>query len=130
MDPWIRKIPWRRKRQPTSDFLPGKSHGQRSLAGYSPPGSQRVGQDWSDLACTHLYYNIHCFSISSTKTSCFSWVSCLQLFNFPPAFSFCSKMPDQCLPGVWMIKEHICISKTDLMAGEPSDPEYCCLKIC
>ena len=33
--PWVRKIPWRRKWQPTPVFLPGKSHGQRSLAGYS-----------------------------------------------------------------------------------------------
>ena len=30
-DPWVRKVPWRRKWQPTSVFLPGKSHGQRSL---------------------------------------------------------------------------------------------------
>ena len=36
--PWIRKIPWRRARQPTPVFLPGESHGQRSLAGYSPWG--------------------------------------------------------------------------------------------
>ena len=35
-DPWLRKIPWRRVWQPTPVFLPGKSHGQRSLAGYSP----------------------------------------------------------------------------------------------
>ena len=35
-DPWVGKIPWRRKWQPTPVFLPGKSHGQRSLAGYSP----------------------------------------------------------------------------------------------
>ena len=35
MDPWVRKIPWRRKCQPTPVFLPEKSHGQRSLAGYS-----------------------------------------------------------------------------------------------
>ena len=33
VDPWVRKIPWRRKWQPTPVFLPGKSHGQRSLAG-------------------------------------------------------------------------------------------------
>ena len=32
--PWIRKIPWRRKWQPIPGFLPGESHGQRSLAGY------------------------------------------------------------------------------------------------
>ena len=37
-DPWVGKIPWRRKWQPTPVFLPGKSHGQRSLAGYSPCG--------------------------------------------------------------------------------------------
>ena len=42
--PWFGKIPWRRKWQLTAVFLPGKSHGQRSLVGYSP--SQRLGQDW------------------------------------------------------------------------------------
>ena len=35
-DSWVRKIPYRRKWQTTPVFLPGKSHGQRSLAGYSP----------------------------------------------------------------------------------------------
>ena len=35
---WVRKIPWRRKWQPTPAFLPGESHGQRSLVGYSPWG--------------------------------------------------------------------------------------------
>ena len=33
---WVGKIPWRRKWQPTPVFLPGKPHGWRSLAGYSP----------------------------------------------------------------------------------------------
>ena len=37
-NPWVRKAPWRKKWQPTPVFLPGKSHGQRSLAGYSPWG--------------------------------------------------------------------------------------------
>ena len=37
-NPWVRKIPWRRKWQPTPVFLPGKPHGQRSLVGYSPWG--------------------------------------------------------------------------------------------
>ena len=35
---WVRKIPWRRKWQPTPVFLPGESHGWRSLVGYSPWG--------------------------------------------------------------------------------------------
>ena len=41
-DPWVGKIPWRRKWQPTPVFLPGISHGQKSLAGYSPRGRRRV----------------------------------------------------------------------------------------
>ena len=35
-DPWVRKIPWRRKWQPTPKFLLGKFHRQRNLEGYSP----------------------------------------------------------------------------------------------
>ena len=35
-NPWVGKSPWRKKQQPTPVFLPGESHGQRSLAGYSP----------------------------------------------------------------------------------------------
>ena len=37
-DPWVGKIPWRRAWQPTPVFLPGESHGQRSLVGYSSWG--------------------------------------------------------------------------------------------
>ena len=36
--PWVRKILWRRKWQPTPVFLLEKPHGQRNLAGYSPWG--------------------------------------------------------------------------------------------
>ena len=39
----VRKIPWRRKWQPASVFLPGESHGQRSLAGYSAWGCKEPG---------------------------------------------------------------------------------------
>ena len=35
-NPWVWKIPWRRKWQPTPVFLPGKFHEQRNLVGYSP----------------------------------------------------------------------------------------------
>ena len=37
-NPGVRKIPWRRAWQPTPIFLPGESHGQRSLVGYSLKG--------------------------------------------------------------------------------------------
>ena len=36
LDPWVGKILWRKKWQPTPVFLPGEFRGQRSLAGYSP----------------------------------------------------------------------------------------------
>ena len=41
----VRKIPGRRKCQPTPVFLPGKFHGQRSLVGYSSWGLKRTGQN-------------------------------------------------------------------------------------
>ena len=41
-NPWVGKIPWSRKWQPTPGFLPGESHGQRSLAGYSPGSCKEV----------------------------------------------------------------------------------------
>ena len=41
-DPWVRKIPWRREWLPTAVFLPGESHGQRSLAGYSLRGHKEL----------------------------------------------------------------------------------------
>ena len=37
-NPWVRKIPWRTAQKPTPVSLPGQSHGQRSLVGYSPWG--------------------------------------------------------------------------------------------
>ena len=56
---WIRKLLWRKKWQSTPVFLPRESHGQRSLAGYSPWGSQKVRHDW-----THT----HTCSCSVTKS--------------------------------------------------------------
>ena len=42
----LERFPWRRKWQPTPEFLPGKSNGQRSLVGYIVHGSQRVRHNW------------------------------------------------------------------------------------
>ena len=46
VQPWVRKIPWRKEWQSTPVFLPGEFHGQRSLLDYSP-WACRVGQDWA-----------------------------------------------------------------------------------
>ena len=42
VDPWVRKIPWRRKWQLTPKFFLRESHGQRSLMGYSPWGRKEL----------------------------------------------------------------------------------------
>ena len=44
--PWVSKIPWRRKWQPTLEFLPEKPQGQRNLTGYSPWGHK----SWTQLS--------------------------------------------------------------------------------
>ena len=41
-DPWVGKIPWRRKWLPTPELLPGESHGQRSLVDHSPRGCKKL----------------------------------------------------------------------------------------
>ena len=62
------KIPWKRAWQLTPVFLPGESHGQRSLGGHSPWG-RRVGHDYSDLAHMHsllilIYLDQLCWFVS------------------------------------------------------------------
>ena len=52
-NPWVGKISWRRKWQPAPVFLPGKSHGWRSLVGYSPWG-HKVGHNWA-TSLTYFY---------------------------------------------------------------------------
>ena len=55
--PWVGKISWRRKWQPTLVFLPGESHGQSFLVGYSPWG--RKESDTTErlhfLSTNHLF---------------------------------------------------------------------------
>ena len=52
-DPWVKKIPWSRKWQPTPVVLSGKFHGQTSLVSYSPWGHKE-----SD---TSEQLSMHCF---------------------------------------------------------------------
>ena len=72
-DPWVRKSPWKRAWWPTAVLLPGES---QSL------GSQRVGQDWSDLAGSqaHISYiyilSLHIFGLNSPPlTQWLHWLS-------------------------------------------------------
>ena len=49
-NPWVGKIPWRRAWQPTPVFLPGESHAQRSLVGYSPWGQTQVSDSTTSMS--------------------------------------------------------------------------------
>ena len=64
-DPWVEKIPWRRARQPTPVFLPGKPNGQRSLVGYNLWGCKELDTTEATYAhksqafTHHLYHYRH-----------------------------------------------------------------------
>ena len=55
--PWVGKIPWRRKCQPIPIFLYWESPWTEEPDGLPSIGLQRVGRDWSNLACTHKLLN-------------------------------------------------------------------------
>ena len=74
---WVRslveKIPWSRKWQPTPVFLPGKSHGQRSLEGYSPRGHEESDMtDWvsTHAQCVYINPNLPIYPSSYLPLSC------------------------------------------------------------
>ena len=74
-EPWVGKIPWRRKRQPTPVFLPGKSHWTEEPLGLESTGSQRVRHNSSDLACTQreldsICHNSRVYTLPCSKTLC------------------------------------------------------------
>ena len=69
-NPWVGKIPWRRKWQLTPVFFPGEFHGHRSLAGYSPQGLK----EWDTTEQLSLYA-WHClvFNIPAPPSLSTSW---------------------------------------------------------
>ena len=79
--PWVEKIPWRRKWQSTLVFLPGKSHGQRSLVGSSPWGSHSVGHDWTRMHSECINHLLFC---QANTTGLFSLVTGTSVFCIIP----------------------------------------------
>ena len=65
--PWVGEIPWRRAWQPTPIFLLGESHGERSLAGYSPWGHK--------VSDTIGVYKVRILEFSSFLLVCYSFIS-------------------------------------------------------
>ena len=85
-DPWVRKIPWSRKCQPFPVFLPGKFHGQRSLAGYSPCGHKELDttERLNNKEAVQIFWPMAHSSLLKPanrifKSLSWSWHSCLLL---------------------------------------------------
>ena len=67
VDPWAGNISWRSAWQSTPVFLPGESHGQRSLAGCSPSGPKEEDTNGSNLECMQTtHYITHKYFLTST----------------------------------------------------------------
>ena len=99
--PWVGKISWRRKWQSTLVFLPGKSHGRRSLVGYSPWGRKESdastdftfvlcflrlmrSQGWSpDLVGLVSLWEQEEISGICTRTEEKQWEDTLKMWSFP-----------------------------------------------
>ena len=79
--PWVKKMPWRRGWLPTLVFLPGRFHGQRSLAGYSPWGCKE--SDTTELL-THTHTHTHTCARAHTQMLSGHDMRC------PVIFSICS----------------------------------------
>ena len=74
VDPWVGKILWRRKCQPTPVLLPGKSHGWRSLVGNNPWGHK----EWDTTEGLHVSFFLP-FTYSKSKGYILDGVTCLIL---------------------------------------------------
>ena len=94
-DPWVGNIPWRRQWQPTPVVLPGKSHGQRSLVGYSPWDCKE--SDTTEKL--HFHFSSHLYPSLCQWTGCFHVLvycifiprySVLRFLNFFSWFFFVS----------------------------------------
>ena len=86
-DSWVGRIPWRRKWQPTPVLSPGKSHGRRSLVGYSPWG-RRVGHDWTTSPSSFLIFHCVYVPLLSYPSICW-WTS--RLLSCPSYKQCCNE---------------------------------------
>ena len=115
--PCVGKVPWRRTWQPTSEILPGESHGQRSLGGYSPKGRKELD---TTEETQHASIKEDCFAPTAKTSGRRQWLAVVQSLGVPlrapgptgPCFpcmlayftsglqhSCCSTSHHVCLPG-------------------------------
>ena len=66
---WLRKIPWRRKRNPLQYSCLENPHGQRSLVGYSPWGHIELDTTEQLSTCAHTHTHTHTHTLTHTRVS-------------------------------------------------------------
>ena len=101
-NPWVRKIPWRRKWQPTPVFLPGKFHEPRRLVGYSPWG-HRESDTTEQL---HFHFSRLWFSAKSTHSELLSAAA----IHGPEEKEGTKRRWWRCSPSIWWRCSVFCIS--------------------
>ena len=111
-DPWVGKIPWRKKWQSTPVLLPGKSHGQRSLVGYSPWRCKEL--DTTERLHFHLNFYTKTTYVFCRKRE---WLSCVWLFVTPWIHSPWN------FPG-----QTTGVGSLSLGEGNGTPLQYCCLE--
>ena len=124
-DPWVGKIPWRRKWQPIPVFLPGKSHGRRSLGGYSPWGRQE--SDTTEWLKHNSRFTTRCpcyCEILHPGKLCAGHFTVTFLLN-PPShedryLSYTSaEVQRGRVNGVWILTYHLAISRSKYLSRIP-----------
>ena len=108
-DSWIGKIPWRSAWQPTPVFLPGESHGQRTLAGYSP---WRTESDMTEVTSMHVC--MHVWVDTWADSGRIAESQLCDSLNFFKGHSF--QFP---------LTNHFDLPDSESVLGIPQDPPIC-----
>ena len=122
--PWVGKIPWRREWRPTPVFLPGKSHGQRSLVGYSPWGHKE--SDMTEWLSTHgiisaislrgAFISEPGLFVAAQRTTCLQWAALVAINKeFHPLRGILMGMEENAVPsaGTGCRHAHSCRDEYD-----------------
>ena len=107
-DPWIRKIPWRRKWLPTPVFLPGESHRQRSLATL-----HGVAKSWARLSDWHFHFS----ECSTLIASSFRILNSSAGISSPPVALFVVILPKAHLTSHYRISGSMWVTTTLWFSG-------------
>ena len=121
-DPWVGKIPWSRKWQPTPVFLLGKFHGQRILSGYTPWGCKELNKTGhtAQLGTQHNITHTLCgecaslyiYFTSLNNTFMYLWFTSLKVILLATTYTHIT------LLGNWLIIHRIC-------KNDPPFPLFC-----